>query len=86
MSEFHNAFYITCKKHDVEHPKWRKCPKCEEIVTYSEEEMISFAVWCGVNYISYHSQRDGERIWFDPDNVRYYKTSTLLKIWKEQNK
>lgn len=40
MSEFHNAFYITCKKHDVEHPKWRKCPKCIEVVTYSEEDVL----------------------------------------------
>ena len=39
MSEFHNAFYITCRKHDIEHPKWRKCPKCEEVISYSEEEI-----------------------------------------------
>ena len=39
MSEFHNAFYTTCRKHDIEHPKWRKCPKCEEVISYSEEEV-----------------------------------------------
>jgi len=30
MSEFHKAFYTTCIIHKkVEHPKWRKCWKCE---------------------------------------------------------
>jgi len=40
MSEFHNAWYTTCRIHkDVEHPLWRKCPKCSEVITYSEEDL-----------------------------------------------
>ena len=53
---------------------------------YSEEDLINFSVWCGINYISYHSQKDNKRIWFDPDNVKYLTTEKLLDIWKEQNK
>lgn len=40
MSEFHKAFYVNCLKHDIEYPKWRKCPKCTAIINYSEEEML----------------------------------------------
>ena len=53
---------------------------------YSEEDLIDFSVWCGINYISYYSQRNNKRIWFDPDNVKYLTTEKLLDIWKEQNK
>lgn len=44
MSEFHKAFYVNCPIHkDVEHPLWRNCPKCSEVITYTEEEVARIA-------------------------------------------
>jgi len=51
---------------------------------YTEQEMLEFAVWCGTNFVSYHSKRDGERIWFDPEKVVYQTTKQLLKIWSNK--
>jgi hypothetical protein len=48
---------------------------------FTEKNMLDFAVWCGTNFVSYHSNRDGKRIWFDPECVRYYSTEKLLEIW-----
>ena len=50
---------------------------------YSKEQMLSFSIWCGRNFI-YYTEKDGEHIWFDPKNIKYYKTSKLFKIWKDQ--
>jgi len=52
MSEFHNAFYRMCPVHEIEHPKWRKCPKCEEKIVYSEEEMKNL-LW---KYAEYYNK------------------------------
>jgi len=41
MSDFHKAWYITCSIHkEIEHPLWRKCPKCSAVITYTEEELM----------------------------------------------
>jgi len=47
MSEFHNAFYRMCSIHEIEHPKWRKCPKCEEKIIYSEKEVEKIILYLG---------------------------------------
>ena len=64
-SEFHTAFYRNCPVHkDVEHPLWRKCPKCSEVITYSEEEVLNL-LWKIVgesNDPQYTIQRSGNRL------------------------
>lgn len=84
MSEFHKAFYVNCPIHkDIEYPLWRKCPKCSVVITYTEEALLDFSIWCSINYVRY-VEKDGERIWFDPVNIKYHTTKTLLKIWLEK--
>ena len=46
---------------------------------YTQEQLINFAIHCGTNFVSYQSQIDGKRIWFDPINVKYLTTEMLLK-------
>lgn len=55
------------------------------ITMFTEKQMCEFSVWCGTNYVSYHSDKDGKRVWFDPENVRYYRTDQLLQIWHNNN-
>jgi hypothetical protein len=67
MSEFHDAWYKTCSVHkDTEHPMWRKCPKCSEVITYSEEEVFEligkfdYCGWTG-NFIGPDTRKE----WFE---------------------
>ena len=60
MSEFRKAFYIHCPIHEeIEHPKWRKCPKCEGVITYSEEEVL--------NLLKRHSWEMCDLDWYSID-------------------
>lgn len=71
MSEFRKAFYMHCPIHEeIEHPKWRKCPKCEEVITYSEEEVYYFAFMLWEGFLHETKEYPDYFTWFETNKKK----------------
>lgn len=66
MSEFHKAFYVNCPVHkEIEHPIWRKCPKCSEVITYSEEEVKTLIKKFNEEQAQQYWDKEFDELWFE---------------------
>jgi len=68
MSAFHDEFYTNCSLHNIEHPKWKKCSKCEEKIIYSEEEVLELLNDFFYDHIN--AQNANIKLWFNKNKKK----------------